>query len=168
MSISLAALLRIRCMLIGLFSTFRGGSLTSWSTSKTACERRGHAHLILAQFVFLPVPVHQLGCQSPACCSLSCPPEKCLHLVICIPASRRESTRLSFPPLARSARHVASSPPPSLRPATPPAFAFQHVSRRAHHTNTRSGVLPAFRRRSSRLPHPLCAFRVSSRSIAHA
>ena len=59
------------------------------------------------------------------------------------------------------------SPPESLRLATPPSFAFQYVSRRAHHTSTRSWVPDALLRRNARLPHPLPAHRLSSRSTAH-
>ena len=108
---------------------------------------------------------------------LSSPPGDVVHSLalltgaearIRIPASRRTSTRRAFPPPARSAHHVALSLPPSLRPATPPSFAFQNVSGRAHHTSTRFCVPNALRRRSSRLPHPLRTYHVSSGFTARA
>ena len=145
-------------------------STTSWSTDKTACERRGQPSrrsiFSIVHFYFLSSPpsdaahiprvVHSLALLTGA------------EARIRIPASRRTSTRRAFPLPARSARHVALSLPPSPRPAAPPAFAFRHALHRAHHIRTRFGVPNVLRGRSAQLPHPLPAHRVSSRATAHA
>ena len=69
---------------------------------------------------------------------------------------------LSHPTCSVPAPRRASSPPASLRPAMPPVFAFQHVLRSMHHTNTQSGVPSTGTRRCciSPLSHPLHACRV--------
>ena len=128
--------------------------------------------LFLARFVLLHLPAvlprrAPAGCPYPPCLSLTFPPgsrrssHTGTYVLQDIHAPRFPSTCAVCTPR----RAVASSLPQARHPAS---LAFQHVSRRAHHTSTRFCVPPALRRRSARLPHPLRAYRVSSRSTAHA